>query len=479
MLFNSFAFLLVFLPCTFLLTEATSRFLSARFAMATLTVASWVFYAFSGIRFLGLLLALTIVNYLIGRFIAGSSDPFKRAFLAIGCALNLSVLGYFKYRGFAIDTIDSAFGLHFPIPQLILPLGISFFIFQKIAFLADSYAGRIKKFDFLEYCLFVAFFPQLIAGPIVHYTEMQPQFDRTPWAALRSTDFVRGFALISIGLFKKVVLADSLSPNADWLFNTGGQLHLSWIDAVVGMLSFGFQIYFDFSGYSDIAIGLAALFGLQLPLNFSSPYKSLSIIEFWRTWHMTLSRFLRDYLYIPLGGNRHGVLRRYANLIVTMVLGGLWHGPAWTFAVWGLLHGAYLCVNHLWRYLCERSHACARVDDLPGISFLYWCLTFVAVMLAWCLFRAPSFATGIDVITALADPDWAAETHFGIQDITLTVVAWAWVVLLPNSQEVVSRIETSRPRWQPWYGAAIGFAFTCSLYFINIGQHENFIYFRF
>src|SRR5262245_54545396 len=383
--FNSFEFLFGFLPLTLVAVYAATLTLKARSVVFILIIASFVFYAHSSVWYLLLFIVLMVFNYACAVFIASPATPVRarRLLLIGGCTANVLILAYFKYRGFVAANLNQAFGTEFKIESFLIPLGISFFIFQKIAFLFDAYEGKIKKFDFPDYLLFVSFFPQLIAGPIVHYGDMQPQFDRTPWADIRAPHFVAAISFIVIGMFKKTVIADNLAPYADRIFNEAAfKTTPAFFDAWIGALAFTFQIYFDFSGYSDMAIGLAALFGVRLPFNFASPYKSPSIIEFWRRWHITLSRFLRDYLYIPLGGNRKGHVRQYLNLIITMTLGGLWHGAAWTFVAWGLFHGALLGINHVWRQASVRLQPSPFYNGRAMVA-LSWTLTFIPVVFAW------------------------------------------------------------------------------------------------
>jgi D-alanyl-lipoteichoic acid acyltransferase DltB (MBOAT superfamily) len=476
--FNSIEFLFVFLPLTIVcLYVAAAR--APNYVITILIVGSFIFYGSSSVLYLGLFVALMIFNYgLAASIISTKRQSTKHALVTTGCVANLCVLAYFKYRVFAADIANDAFGLNIAVASLALPLGISFFIFQKIAFLVDAYQGRIQRLDFRDYLLFVAFFPQLIAGPIVHYGDMQPQFDRAPWKNITAANFAYAICFIAVGLFKKLALADNVSPYANALFNatatgTVPTLSAAWI----GCLAFGLQIYFDFSGYSDIAVGLAALFGVQLPFNFASPYQATGIIEFWRRWNITLSRFLRDYVYIPLGGNRNG--RRYINLFVTMALGGLWHGAAWTFVAWGVVHGALLSINHLWRGFCARFDKLNRLDHWRGITFVYWVLTFVSVTLAWCFFRAPTFAAAITVGGAMLGVGAGDSSLFGIYEQLLVAAAVAWVALLPNSQEIVKRI-MSLPN-VPFVaaGAAQAIVFTIAMYFLMAHQYEKFIYFMF
>ena len=360
MLFNSAIFIFAFLPITLVVYWALNALRLDRAAIAWLVVASAVFYGWFSVRYLAMLAVLIVFNYVMGVLLARDFHSGRRrpAVLAFGIAVNLAVLGYFKYTNFFIDNTNALFGTDFVLRQIILPIGISFFTFQKIAYLVDAYRGETKEYDFLDFSLFVMYFPQLIAGPIVHHEEMIPQFAGSTSRRLNAQDLAAGLVLFTMGLIKKAVFADTLVGLADPIFGAAQGRHIpSLYDAWSGVFAFTLQIYFDFSGYTDMALGLALMMSIRLPLNFDSPYQAASIIDFWRRWHMTLSRFLRDYLYIPLGGNRRGERRRFVNLMLTMLIGGLWHGAAWTFVAWGGLHGAYLIVNHAW----QRFGAAARV----------------------------------------------------------------------------------------------------------------------
>ncbi len=381
MLFNSYEFLFLFLPIVWILFQGASLFFPGRIAIAILFVGSLFFYGYWNPTYL-ILICLSIVgNFFVGRWIVGAEKK-RKLITTAGIAANLSTIAYFKYAGFFVENVNLLTGSNYVIPEIVLPLGISFFTFQQIAYLADCHKGIVKERSFLNYALFVCFFPQLIAGPIVHYKEMMPQFEKSDTFRFCWENMSAGAIIFSMGLFKKVVIADTLSPWAIALFD--GQEIPGVAEAWIGVLAYTLQIYFDFSGYSDMAIGLGRFFNIQIPINFHSPYKSTSISEFWRTWHMTLSRFLKDYLYIPLGGNRKGTPRRYINLMITMILGGLWHGAAWTFVIWGTLHGGYLCIHHGWAAICK------KLPFLKLPRFAAWLLTFLSVCVAWVFFRTPT-----------------------------------------------------------------------------------------
>lgn len=390
MLFNSYEFLLFFLPLMvigFYLLRKTSLSWPTTLWLA---IGSLAYYAWWNPSYLVLILTSIGFNYFQGTKLSQlPTGAIKKVYLVLGLTLNLGLLAYYKYTNFFIENINSAFGLAISEQNIVLPLAISFFTFQQVAYLIDSYRGEVKDRSLLNYVLFVSFFPQLIAGPIVHHKEMMSQFSKK----LYSFDFDkigRGLLLLSIGLFKKVMIADNLSPLVKQGFDQASSL--SFAEGWVTSLSYTFQLYFDFSGYTDMAWGAALLFGIQLPQNFHSPYKAYSIQEFWRRWHMTLSRFLRDYLYIPLGGNQKGKIRTFINLFLTFLLGGLWHGAAWTFVIWGALHGLALVVERLSR---ELGFKISKWLSIP--------LTFLFVNFTWVFFRAKSFDDVKKVTNAMFD----------------------------------------------------------------------------
>jgi alginate O-acetyltransferase complex protein AlgI len=352
-LFNSYTYLLVFLPLVvsgyYILLP-----LHTRWRVIWLALASLYFYADWSARYLPLLLASTLFNFGLGKLLE-TKTPYRLFVLRAGVGANLALLIVFKYTNFLVAQLDLRLGLALTQTDITLPIGISFFTFTQIAYLIDLSRGICVRYDLWRYVLFVSFFPHLLAGPILHHKEMMPQFARRLRIATYERQIGYGLLIFSIGLFKKVCLADPVAPYANAAFNASDHgVALSLATAWCGALAYTFQLYFDFSGYSDMAIGSARLFGIRLPINFNAPYRAPSIIEFWRRWHMTLSRFLRDYLYFSLGGNRLGAVRRYINLLLTMTLGGIWHGAGYGFALWGLLHGGYLVSNHAWRALRRR-----------------------------------------------------------------------------------------------------------------------------
>ena len=448
MRFDTLEFVMVFLPVTLLLFHAV-RSRSSQWALAWLAGASLFFYGWWDIRFVPLILGSILVNFWIGRLLLedlGTGGRQGKTLLAVGVTFNLGLIACFKYADFLVGTGNGLVGLGWTLPGIVLPLAISFFTFQQIAFLADVRGGQIRNFGFLEYGLFVLFFPQLIAGPIVHFRQVVPQFRAL--LKLRSRPLDRtihniaiGLGIFAIGLFKKAVFADGLAAYVDPVYDAAASgATLTIVEAWGATLSFTFQIYFDFSGYSDMAIGLARMFGIRLPLNFDAPYKADNIVEFWHRWHKTLSQFLRDYLYIPLGGNRKGRGRRYFNLMITMLLGGLWHGAAWTFVVWGAAHGLFLVICHGWHRL-RRSLGWDGSTGPLG-SFFGRLITFLAVSIAWVLFRADGFDTAERILASM----------FGFNGVTLPDM------LKPGFGPLVPHLE------------AIGLTFGPSPYFSGAGH---------
>ena len=404
MLFNSLEFIFLFLPCVLVIFHL-ARFLDYQFAKVCLIICSLYFYGYWNYIYLVLIISSVLFNYLIAGGIqsarGGHYHKIATLLLTIGVSTDLILIGYFKYSNFFVDSINSAFGSSFLLETVILPLAISFFTFQQITFLVDTKRGEIESTKFIDYALFVTFFPQLIAGPIVHIKDIVPQFVRNRNKGKYATDIAVGLAIFSVGLFKKTVIADTAENYVLVPFGASAAgADLSTIEAWGTACAFGVQIYFDFSGYSDMAIGLARMFGIRLPQNFASPYKSKNIIEFWRCWHMTLSQFLRDYVYFTMGGNRKGRVRRHINLAMTMLLGGLWHGAGWNFVIWGGLHGFYLIVNHGWRALLPKAlHDRLSRNIAAGLTSQI--LTLLAVIVAWVFFRAETLASGISIVGSM------------------------------------------------------------------------------
>ena len=512
MLFNSYGFLFVFLPLTFAGFFWIGRS-SDRLAAWWLTLASLTFYGWWDWRFVPLLVGSIAFNYVAGMTIARNAGRPRKRWFVLAIAANLLLLAWFKYANLLLSSFDALAGTRYGPLDIVLPLGISFFTFTQIAYLADVYQQRAREARPVYYALFVSYFPHLIAGPILHHKEMMPQFAERRTYRLQPNSVLLGAAIFAIGLAKKVLIADNLAPYANAVF--ASPMHPSVFVAWGGVLAYAFQIYFDFSGYSDMAIGLSRLFGIRLPLNFDSPYKSRNIIDFWRRWHMTLSRFLRDYLYFPLGGNRHGPLRRYLNLMITMLLGGLWHGAGWNFAIWGGLHGLFLSINHLWRRWFGDGEARTLLGRVASVA-----LTFAAVNVAWVFFRAPDVATGRDILLGMFGafgvgvPDALALRFPGVRRLLESLgvqlflgggrqfmMTYSWILLAgaiaflaPNTQQITARFRPAlvtssaaqigsrlrlrlrlRLNWQ--WAAGLGLLTAASL--LSLSRPTEFLYFQF
>jgi alginate O-acetyltransferase complex protein AlgI len=454
MLFNSFPFIFGFLPLTlagyWLLAERENA------RLWFLLVASVAFYGYWDWRFAPLLMASILVNWIAvqGFFITG-----RTTILGGAIAANLLCLAAFKYLGFFAGIVNEATGWQVRVAQLALPLGISFFTFHHIIYLADLCWSRAPRYSLRDYALYIALFPQILAGPLVRHSEIVHQFALLPRREGWEMRICSGAALFVIGLSKKIFLADALASHADPIFAKAGHAALTTGEAWTAACAFPFQIYFDFSGYSDMAIGLALMLGLVLPFNFDVPYRAASVRDFWRRWHMTLSRFLRDYLYIPLGGSRRGLRREVAALLVTMTLGGLWHGAGWTFVIWGGLHGAGLAMGALWRRWLR-----------PMPSPVGRALLMMFLLVTWIFFRAPSLGAAGEILSAMAGHAPAGPPS-GVRTIA---VAAAIALLGPSSQVVVERLRPYR-----WLAPVAAMATLAVLLKLGDGPAYEFIYFRF
>jgi alginate O-acetyltransferase complex protein AlgI len=519
MLFNSFEFLLLFLPVVFFGFFAIGA-KSFRLAALWLAMASLFFYGWWNPKFVALLVGSVAFNYGMARAIAARGQiGARKAFLATAIAANLVVLGIFKYTNFFISSINAVAGTTYGLTSIILPLGISFFTFTQIAFLVDVYRNIAHELDFVRYLLFVTYFPHLIAGPVLHHRQMMPQFARPEIYRVDLANVVTGLSIFVVGLAKKVLLADSFADFANPVFSAANDgAYPRFFVAWAGALAYTLQLYFDFSGYSDMAIGLSRMFGVVLPLNFNAPYKAVNIIEFWRRCHMTLSRFLRDYLYVPLGGNRLGPWRRHINLMVTMLLGGLWHGANWTFVVWGGLHGVFLVINHLWRALRRLpagERQATHVGRIASTAF-----TFLCVVFAWVFFRADTFRAAVQIVKGMVGwnginlpQSWASMRIpvgaqflrfiglFGDNDLLATqgtayvgvclIVGLSIIWLCPTTQrlfrievpegasdvQAAGRRDTARRAYS--FRVAVAISLLCALSVVSFSKGSPFLYFQF
>jgi D-alanyl-lipoteichoic acid acyltransferase DltB (MBOAT superfamily) len=475
-LYNSFEFLLVFLPASLLLYFGAAA-VSRGLANAVLCGLSLGFYAWWDLyrgRAAGLawwdwhnwhnvfVLAGSIpLNFAAGAMIRRRAS---KPALVFGIAVNLAVLGYFKYANFFLANVSALTGRTFTPLHVALPLGISFFTFTQIAFLVDCYRGLARELDLTRYVLFVTFFPHLVAGPIVHHGQLMPQFSTALAKRWNPANVHPGLAFLTLGLFKKVVIADTCAPWAKAVFDSSAAPAL--LDAWRGALAYTMQLYFDFSGYSDMAIGLGLLFNVRLPDNFDAPYRAASIADFWRRWHITLSRFLRDYLYIPLGGSRRGETRRRVNVLVTMLLGGIWHGAGWTFALWGLYHGALLVIQRAW-----------GLRHSPTPAALARPLTFLAVVIGWVLFRATSVDRAGAMVGGMVGLNGVGNAAHAAKWAALAALL-VFVNVAPTTKQWVQTRELNA-----WRAIALGTLFFLSVMLMRTSLLTNtpspFIYFQF
>lgn len=468
MLFNSYIFIFAFLPVTFLVYFYLNTKRLVQAGIAFLVFTSLFFYSWWNIIYLPLILASILFNFVIGKYLAHKQvSKHKQRFLWVGVTGNLLLLGYFKYTDFFLDNLNVLANTHIPLPHIILPLGISFFTFTQIAYLVDCYKDKVKEYDFLRYALFVTYFPHLLAGPILHHSEMMPQFANVRNKVVNYKNIALGLFLFSIGLFKKVMIADTFAVWANAGFDKAHLLNL--FEAWATSLSYTFQLYYDFSGYTDMAIGISLLFNIKLPINFNSPYKALDIQDFWRRWHMTLSRFLRDYIYIPLGGNRQGSARTYVNLLATFVLGGIWHGAGWTFVFWGTLHGVALMIHHAWKSFGFTMN-----------KYLAWFITFNFVNIAWIFFRAKEWKDAIAIWKSMFGISWI-NSHNNIFNLSITLLTLIGGLILclamRNSNEILKYINLHTHLYLKTTFFII--LFLISFVVMSLSHYTEFIYFNF
>lgn len=489
MLFNSVLFIFCFLPVVLAGFYLLLNRVGVRAGFGWLVLASLFFYGWWNPPYILLLLFLMTANFYCARKVSVAPGSVgSKYWLAFGVGINLCVLAFFKYTDFFIGTVNTVAGSQWPLLHIMLPLAISFFTFQKIAFLVDCYRGVAREDGFLNYVLFVSFFPQLIAGPIVHYNEIMPQFRKPGFMGADARMMAMGLSLFAIGLFKKAVLADCVAIPADMVYGAAESASaITTADAWGGAFAYSLQIYFDFSGYSDMAIGLALMFGVRLPDNFLSPYQATGMIEFWRRWHITLSRFLRDYLYIPLGGNRVSKARQSFNVVVTMLLGGLWHGASWNFVLWGGLHGAVIAINHGLRAMAGRMGLSGVLQILPYPATMAWkgvciVLTFTVVTLLWVFFRAETLQGAIVMLSSLfgASTGAGAPLLAGSKYFAFIAMAAGIALFLPNSMRIMFDPAFAL-RWRPsllWAGIVTGL-FLLGVMFVQSHLGKQFIYFDF
>lgn len=505
MLFNSYSFIFAFLPISVLGYWIIKANFGPVWSVTALAIASYIFYLINEPNYPIMLIGSIIFNLIMGQYIINANGRKKGFITALGILVDLLLLAYFKYFGLILATLKDFSLFNESVPNIPLPAGISFYTFTQIAFLVDCYAKKVTKFSTPSYFLFVTLFPHLIAGPILHHKEMVSQFEKNKKLSF-SNHLLAGLIIFTIGLSKKTIIADSVSPLATAIFASAQAGHQpGFIEAWVGAIAYSIQIYFDFSGYSDMAIGIALMLGIRLPVNFNSPYKAVSIVDFWRRWHITLSRFLRDYLYIALGGSRRGSFRRYLNLLITMTLGGLWHGASWTFAVWGAAHGFALIITHAWDAIKKRF----SFSGLPKPFAIT--TTLLLVVFLWVPFRADGFEcmwrlwqgmTGhfglglphFNILQGMANKLGLKQTIVPFSVIDLITVAGAIFLacFAPNTQEIMARYRPGLD--SPGYHAipksnrfsikirmlvAVVFGILLGIAVGFISPQSEFIYFRF
>lgn len=481
-LFNSFEFIFVFLPIAFLIYFLLIR-IHPTVGKLWLLASSLFFYSWWNPIYLPLIIASLIVNYSIGSLLGKKTEKVfvKKALLTIGIIFNVGLIAYFKYSDFFIVNINTIFSTDLNLLRLALPLAISFYTFQQIAYLVDSYRHETKSYNFLNYCLFVTFFPQLIAGPIVQHKEIMPQLLANNNKKIDFSNIAAGIFIFSIGLFKKLIIADTFAVWANKGYESPATLQ--FIDAWLASLSYTFQLYFDFSGYTDMAIGAALLFNIKLPINFNSPYKALNIQDFWKRWHITLTKFLTSYIYIPLGGNRKGKVRTYVNILIIFFISGLWHGAGWTFIIWGTMHGLATVIHRYWSSLGFKMN-----------KLLAWFITFNFINFTWVLFRAESLTDAVTVMKGMLGfhgfslpagfqklnvlQELPLQFHeFQLSDdltktVAYTIVFFGICVFAKNSIQMMVNF---KPNFR--YALFIAFLFVYSVY--NLQKISEFLYFNF
>lgn len=479
-IFNSYGFMLAFLPVTLVVYFSAGRAKAGQLGIAILAVASILFAACSNLQSAAVLTVSAAADYWLGHQVYRKHGTAKKAWLIAALILNIGTLAYFKYINFLADSISGLFGLENPWIRVSLPVGLSFYTFHQIAYLVDIYRGETAPCSFGEYLLYIAFFPKLVQGPITQPQKLIPQFTDLSRKSFRCDNFAKGLSLFAVGLAKKVLLADNFGKIVDYGY--GHIASLNSFEALLAIAGYAFQIYFDFSGYCDMAVGAALMFNIELPQNFNSPYKALSISEFWKRWHITLTGFLTKYVYIPLGGSRKGSARTYLNILVVFFISGLWHGAGYTFLLWGLMHGIAMVLDRMFQ---------KRYERLPkGIR---WVLTFVFVTIAWVFFRADCIADAIAMLNQVLAGGWSMTINAELTEtllqpafisiagrllglpvvVILSCTAALFAVLFPkNSTDRLNTFRSSRGTWLQTY-------FLLTLSILSISGISTFLYSNF
>lgn len=470
MLFNSFDFILIFLPITLWVYFSLHRLRLHTAAKAALVAASLYFYAYFNWSYLPVILSSIAINYLVAWRMSTDAPKWRRKlWLAVGISFNLGIIGYFKYFDFFIENINALFNADFALQHILLPLGLSFFTFQQIAFVVDSYHRKTALPKFLDYCNFVTFFPQLIAGPIVLPEEMLPQFEDKTKHCVNYENLFNGLFLFTLGLGKKVLIADSIAVFA----NTGFDMMNAYTmaEAWLTSLSYSLQLYFDFSGYCDMAIGIGLMFNIKLPQNFNSPYRAHNFQDFWHRWHMTLNRFFTQYLYLPLGGSKRGEARTLGNIFIVFLMSGIWHGAGWTFIVWGILHGVSVILNRLWK---KAGHPLPNWISIP--------LTLFFINIFWVFFRADSLTDAMLIVTSMFDnTNLSLTMNYKTQLATMIDPKLVMIILLVSFP--LAFLGKTAYQWMEqkdlyrWKSAATIILFVIECLFIS--RVVSFLYFNF
>lgn len=485
MLFNSYVFILVFLPLCICSYYLLNHFEKYNLSLVVLLGMSLYFYGYITPKYIIILIGSIVVNWCCSRIML-HWGKYRKLLLVVGICFDIGLIFYFKYYDFFVENINYIFKSSFNLRHIALPLGISFFTFQQISYLVDSYRGETARYNFLQYAAFVSFFPQLVAGPIVLHSELIPQFEDKSRRKLSHESLALGIFQFSVGLFKKVLLADTFGKAVTWAFFNIKTEQFSSLEIYIIMLCYTFQIYFDFSGYSDMAIGIGNLFHITLPINFDSPYKADSILEFWNRWHMTLTRFLKIYIYIPLGGSRKGKLRTYVNVMIVFLISGLWHGANWTFVVWGALHGIANVLNRIFKKQWEKWHSAVR-----------WLLTFAFLNITWLIFRVENLKQGRELLGKLFRMDdfsihSALYENFRLPELLsvgerfpfslLTgymTGAYMWLFLLGALLMCLNANNIYRRKFKPNVMYAFGTMILLTWSILSLAGDSTFIYFNF
>ena len=471
MLFNSYIFIFAFFPICIAAWYLLNHFKKYTLGKISLLISSLIFYAYYNVNYGLIIISSILVNYLLSHIMICSTKQVLRKFaFAFGLLFNIGLIAYYKYTDFMIDNINLLFKTDLPLMHILMPLGISFFTFQQLSYVIDSYKKDIPKYSLLDYSIFVLFYPQLIAGPIVLHDEIVPQISSKTNKAFDFKIFSRGFYLFTLGLAKKVLVADFLSKFSSFAFDTTSQI--TSMDAWIGVLAYTFQIYFDFSGYCDMASGIANMYGMELPMNFNSPYKAVDIIDFWDRWHITLTRFFTRYIYIPLGGSRKGTVRTYLNILIVFLVSGIWHGAGWNYILWGLLHGVANILNKIFK---------KPIKKIPIISRI---ATFVFVSITWVFFRAKNVSYALEMLKNMF-----SFSSFAVSDTikgNLSFVPGSWhiialaligivIYLSMFSKNALEKSEKFTPKLLNGVMTIILFVFSV----LQLSQVSEFLYFNF